>query len=466
MEEQYELSRLGITGEWIWGDDAETAVYAQAFGMSKILIFRFSHDEHSLDSIASKIVSCYHNLQRSGSQNLPDRPTMRKALWEVVASTWVDCAELVAADAPGTIFEVTDKNRCKIAGDSLFTNYLSILPSLEAFTIYRPRIEAIAFEDLTRLQQLGGRGSTTLVHPRDKPEKRSVYKGIDFRTYLYGFESGAVEEEVKVMKRSWELLESMPGHPNILTAPYALVTLVNPATNDRVVCGSLYPFYPKGTLAEQIEKSNSAGTRIPLELKARWCRQMTDALLHTHYVAKTYHRDIKPGNFLLSDDQDLILIDWEQTDAPVSTVAPELDGTWDAEEIHNDGESAAFNVQYTKYKGPERRNMPESTPGDHGWNVWNSLLEWQRTCPRAAELAEVFSLGRTMWMLLRQYNHQDLEGIENTEDITEDWDASNDIPLDWRKLVDQCLERDPRRRPTLKAIHKFWNAYKIRLQEK
>lgn len=110
--------------------------------------------------------------------------------------------------------------------------------------------------------------------------------------------------------------------------------------------------------------------------------------------------------------------------------------------------------------------MPESTPGDHGWNVWNWLLEWQRTCSRAAELADVFSLGRTMWMLLRQYNHQDLEGIENIDDITEDWNTFNNIPLDWRKLVGQCLERDPRRRPILKAIHKFWDAYKIHSHEK
>ena len=44
MDEQDGLSALGVLGEWIWGDDLETIVCAQAFGHGKTLIFRFAQD--------------------------------------------------------------------------------------------------------------------------------------------------------------------------------------------------------------------------------------------------------------------------------------------------------------------------------------------------------------------------------------------------------------------------------------
>jgi serine/threonine protein kinase len=137
---------------------------------------------------------------------------------------------------------------------------------------------------------------------------------------------------------------------------------------------------------------------------------MAAAVAHTHLVAHTYHMDIKPGNFLLDDDWNLLLIDWEQNDAPVTTVAPEIDGSWDVK-LSSDG-----SLVYSKYTGPERRIMPESTPGGNGWNLWNVYPIWIKQCPKAAELAEVFSLGRCMWMLLRQPD-TDFEDIEDTLDI-------------------------------------------------
>lgn len=459
MSEKEHLTSLGVEGEWIWGDDAETIVFAQAYGMSKTLIFRFSLDRQNTNSLASRIVSCYHGLNVSDPLgSFPDRSATRAAVWAALASIWLDCIALAAADAPDTIIDIMDDNSWKSVQEPLFADYLSILPKLGDFAIPCPGKETVAFQHLTRLQQLGGRGCATLVHQSANPEQEWVFKGVDFRTYLFGYESGLAQEEVKAFKRSLKLLETMPSHPNILPAPKLLATLSNLSANTTVICGALYPYYSKGNLAEQIDKSNSAATKIPLPLKAKWCLQMANALLHTHYVAKTYHMDIKPGNFTLDDNQDLILIDWEQTDAPITTVAPELDGTWDAKEVWQgpSDDPTSITVKYTKYQGPERRNMPEATPGNNGWNVWNSLLEWQKTCPRASELAEVFSLGRTMWILLRQYNSDHFEDVERTEEIKEDWDASEDIPATWKEMVDRCLERKPLMRPTLVEIQTFW----------
>jgi serine/threonine protein kinase len=222
----------------------------------------------------------------------------------------------------------------------------------------------VDFKALIRQNQLGGRGCTTLVHLASSPQTKFVFKGIDFRTFLFSYESGHVREEVRIFYQSMELVCNMPSHPNIMSPTQTLVTICKQGDDRPFVCGSLYPFIPKGTLASNIEQSNHYGRRIPLSQWAQWCYQMAAAIAHTHHVAHTYHMDIKPGNFLLDEDSNLVLIDWEQSDAPVTTAAPEVDGTWDVEEIRSEGQNTT--LRYTKYTGPERRNMPITTPGNHG----------------------------------------------------------------------------------------------------
>lgn len=99
---------------------------------------------------------------------------------------------------------------------------------------------------------------------------------------------------------------------------------------------------------------------------------MASALAHPQLVTNIYHMDIKPGNFLLDQDDKLALIDWEQNGIPATTTAPEIDGTWDVEELSEGGKST---LRYTNYSGPERRNLPLTTPSQNSWNVWNVFLE-------------------------------------------------------------------------------------------
>lgn len=59
---------------------------------------------------------------------------------------------------------------------------------------------------------------------------------------------------------------------------------------------------------------------------------MASTISHTHLEGHTYHMDIKPSNMLLDSNENLILIDWEQSGAPKCTVAPEADGSWDVKD--------------------------------------------------------------------------------------------------------------------------------------
>ena len=463
MDEQDGLSALGVLGEWIWGDDLETIVFAQAFGHGKTLIFRFAHDSTQRpQSLTARIVTCYHGLTvDSPSATFPDRVSMRTALWSAIATIWAKCSEQPAIQDPDVIIDVydigpTDRPSSitwRICHDDLFNDYVDLLLPPSQLSV-KQSIDTVDFKGLLRLHQLGGRGCSTLAHTVSDLRSLLVFKGIDFRTFLINYESGHIEEEVKIFYRSTELIMNMPPHPNIMPPAETLVTIDRPSDDMPVVCGSLYPFLSNGSLDSHLEKNNESDERIPLSRKALWCYQMAAAIAHTHFVAHTYHMDIKPGNFLLDANFNLMLIDWEQSGAPVTTAAPEVDGTWDVEEIPA---GLATALRYTKYTGPERRNMPETAPGRNGWNVWNVFPLWNEQCPKALELAEVFSLGRSMWMLLRQPDMNAFEDVESTEDVVEDWTSSDDIPAHWKHVVQSCLKRNPNERIGLRELLAFWD---------
>ena len=395
---------------------------------------------------------------------------MRVAIWSAIATVWAECSKQPTIEEPDVIVDVedigsTDHPSCvtwSIRHDDLFNRYVDLLLPPSQLRL-KQAMDTVGFKCLTRLNQLGGRGCTTLVHTASDPKSLFVFKGIDFRTFLNDYESGHIREEVKIYYRSTELVGNMPCHPNIMSPAQTLVIICKPGDDRPVVCGSLHPFLPNGTLASHIEKNKKSGERIPLSRKALWCYQMAAAIAHTHFVAHTYHMDIKPGNFLLDADSHLVLIDWEQSDAPITTAAPEVDGTWDVEEVP--AENTTTTLRYTKYTGPERRNMPETTPGDNGWNVWNVFPVWKEQCPKALELAEVFSLGRCMWMLLRQPDMDAFEDVTSTEDVVEDWGSSEDIPVHWRHVVQDCLKHSPNDRIGLSELLTFWDGARREVNE-
>jgi hypothetical protein len=70
----------------------------------------------------------------------------------------------------------------------------------------------------------------------------------------------------------------------------------------------------------------------------------------------------------------------------------------------------------------------------------------------------VFSLGLSMWMLLRQPDLDKFDDITCTEDVAEDWESSEDIPEHWKRLVEDCLHHGPNKRIGLRELVAFWDS--------
>lgn len=308
------------------------------------------------------------------------------------------------------------------------------------------------FARLIRYEQLGGRGCTTRIR---LPEgEYAVFKGVDFRTALqYSDDEGdkVIRNLIHNWRREYNTLQQIPPHPNILPPPPMLATIRWPDSSaPPVFCGALFPFYPGGSAASRIDESNKKGVRIPIQLKAHWCADMAAAIFHTHRVAETYHKDIKPGNFVADTSDNLILCDWEQHDT-----SPR--GRWDMGcyrgPFDYQGRAHSATVYKILWYAPSKRGRGRPRRGAVAY--MDVFPIWSSECPWALELAEVFSLGRTMWMLLRQ-PVSDFEDIEHPDQLLTDWDMSEDIPVTWKQMVDRCMSNDPNERPDLSELVGFW----------
>ncbi|WDK12694.1 phosphotransferase enzyme family protein [Colletotrichum graminicola] len=304
------------------------------------------------------------------------------------------------------------------------------------------RFETVDIADLTTIQFLPGKTGARIVTKKSSganPSEKFVFKGMDFERYKNDSVDFRQHQETTLLHEI-RTLHALPAHPNIMPCPRALVVVRDRDGRDRI-CGFLQPAMDKDSLDEQVMRANRAGRRIPPTLKAKWCHQMAIAIRHTHRVAGTFHMDLKPGNILVDDYDNLLLIDWEQSGFSMFTHPPEVTVDQEAEESAGAG-AARPRILYNPRTGPPRKNQKWGFPD------WNVLPEWKVSCPRAAELAEVFSLGRTMWMLLEQ--------VEQSADPTIWTSVASDIPREWKNMVMRCVERDPNNRPELDEVVDFW----------
>ncbi|KAI3552145.1 phosphotransferase enzyme family protein [Colletotrichum abscissum] len=304
--------------------------------------------------------------------------------------------------------------------------------------------QLVDFADLEILGSLPGKTGARIVTKKASgltPQGTFVFKGMDFDQYKRDSKDFKEHQE-KTLLHEIRTLCTLPPHPNIMPCPKVLVVVQDGDEKYRI-CGFLQPVMSKDSVDEQVMRANRAGHRLPLGLKAKWCYQMALAIQHTHQVAESFHMDLKPGNILVDDYNDLRLIDWEQSGFSMFTHPPEVTIDQEAEESSvSTGANGKPVVIYTPHTGAPRRNQKWGFPD------WNVLPEWKTTCPRAAELAEVFSLGRTMWMLLEQ--------VEQSPDPTV-WTAmAMDVPKEWQDKVMRCVERDPNNRPELNEVVEFW----------
>ncbi|RSL62933.1 hypothetical protein CEP54_005496 [Fusarium duplospermum] len=459
------LRRAGLTQDSIWGDKSNTLVYAQVlstpYPYGRAIIFRFYRNpQHSPKSLANRVVSCYHNTNvHDDTLSFRDRDAMRSAIWSSIATIWHRCAKDLHVYTPGTVIDLSSDDSDGLVWcayrSPLFDQYLDLLRHIQKSDLV-PRTSRSTTMDVTKitlLEPMGGRGCAKRANVYGLwNQEYFFFKGVDFATYLqhHDDENELIRAVVETWRRSSKLIANMPPHPNI-QPPAEILVSIDDSKGEKVLMGHLSTFLDLRDLASLIEKQNLAGKQISLREKVKWCHQMSLVVAHTHRSLHTFHMDIQPGNFLVDSERNLVLIDWEQSGTSTTTLAPEADGTWD---VNEEPTTKDTRLVYTKYTGPPRRNMPKDG-GTATFQAWNVFPEWQATLHRATELAEVFALGRTMWMVLTQ-TVDGFDEVKHPNDVRVTWDSENDIPKNWIETVNRCMAEDPNERPNVEDLVKFW----------
>lgn len=450
----------------ISGNDDETAVFAEAFCGDLSLIFRFDLDVSQPLSTISRIVTCFHDIEVDDERKtFADRESMRQAVYDLISHAWPICAPDPSIHRPDVVIHIQQDDRGEtmftISHESAFSRYAAgLLPvsSVKDTLIRNTSIAEPHYTSFDLLQfsyKLGGRGGTAITRFRDQKDGESyVYKGLSFCLFLEG--ETIYDSERETFHRELKTIYSLPSHLNLQRTPSFLVTTGSPHVGEegRVLCGTLYPFFERQSLQEVINQSNESHTSLPLVEKAKWAFQITSAMAAVHSSGQ-YHMDLKPSNMLLNNENNVVVIDWEQCGASPFFLAPEGGGLWDVEVVANsetyEAQKAKTTMIYRKFIGP----LPDNCGT---WPKRNVFQLWQRECPRALEAAEVYSVGKSLWVIFEQKNEEDwVYNRKHPEETAVEWTRGSDgVPGAWKDFVSRCISVDPNERPTFVQGERFW----------
>lgn len=248
-------------------------------------------------------------------------------------------------------------------------------------------------------------------------------------------------------------LLTLPPHPNIIRPSY-LATKKCGFGGKTGVVGMLEEYHRAGTLRDILPKRAIQGT-LRMEDQLRWARELTSALVHIRSHGR-YYSDLRLDNILLSNTDDLVLVDFEQRGVWCSFSAPEV-SCLDyivTMATSDDGEMpAARREEYQRkldkyvpgWEKVKKKSYSSSTDG--------YALGWFGLSDEEKESAMVYMLGRVLWCIF--------EGVSMPErafwqtcriesDLT--FPAYCQTPPEARKLIDACTvgrveigdEREPR----------------------
>ena len=115
-------------------------------------------------------MNCYYDLRvDSTSAIFPNRLSMRTAIWSAIAIVWAECSSKSTVQDPDVVIDVYDLGSTdlppqilwSICHEDLFNDYVDLLLQPSQLSVNQP-MDTVDFKSLIRLNQLGGRGCTTL----------------------------------------------------------------------------------------------------------------------------------------------------------------------------------------------------------------------------------------------------------------------------------------------------------------
>jgi hypothetical protein len=172
--------------------------------------------------------------------------------------------------------------------------------------------------------------------------------------------------------------------------------------------------------------------------QVKWALQTTQALNHIQTKGPGWYCDLRLDNVLLSENDDVVLIDFEQRGVMPTFAAPEiryLDYVLSlVKESSLDGEvKEKYRMLYEQHIGPigERRITDEY----HGSAPWLCQIKSKR------EALQVYMLGRLLWCIFEGVSAPQVElWMEYLHEPDVEFPVFRRTPMSLRPLIERCTE--------------------------
>ncbi|KAF2761735.1 hypothetical protein EJ05DRAFT_496635 [Pseudovirgaria hyperparasitica] len=246
--------------------------------------------------------------------------------------------------------------------------------------------------------------------------------------------------DVKYMYHELKLLLTMRPHVNVMSKPWHLVTVKDRYGGDDKTVGFILPFYEQGNLADIVSYRKGLGT-LELKDQFRWAMQIVVALRHVKTGPAKFYSELKADNLLLDNDDNVVLIDFEQMGNWATYSAPEIHYVEYCKRLSKSPHVPA--AEQKRYKAILESHVGLTQDPDPTYDnpVNGYYTAWTTLTPEEQEAAEVFSLGMALWCIF--------EGCADTRNSVLKafrYDSEQEFPEFWRspnairKLIYDCTQ--------------------------
>ncbi|KAK8056104.1 phosphotransferase enzyme family protein [Apiospora rasikravindrae] len=266
---------------------------------------------------------------------------------------------------------------------------------------------------------------------------------------LYIFK--ALTSGAKYLYHELKVLSTIPPHSNVIPRPVHIVRKTCAFGAKKAIAGFTTVYQPKGSLRDILPR-----LRIHNQLHAakqfKWCMQLTTALDHLRSTTGTYYPDLRLDNVVLSENDDIIMVDFEQRGVWCEFAAPEVNSVEyirlvAVEERISDDVREKYQDILSKLV-PNYVNLEDDqyTNPEDGYN-----LSWVCLSPVEQEAAEVYMLGRVLWCIFEGVSGPQKAAIWQSYHLESDLEFPEyqRTPPELRVLIDRCTRG---RRETLSRI--------------
>jgi len=233
------------------------------------------------------------------------------------------------------------------------------------------------------------------------------------------------------------ILLTIPPHPYIIPPPSHLITKEVRFGSKIAILGFTLPYFSKGCLRDILPRRRVQGS-LNMSDQIKWALQTTQALKHIQDKGPGWYCDLRLDNVLLSDSDDVVLIDFEQRGVMPSFAAPEIryldyvlslvkESTLDGEVMEE------YKMLYEQHIGPFK--VGKMTDDYHGSAPWLCQVRRKR------EALQVYMLGRLLWCIFEGVSAPQVEvWMEYLYEPDVEFPVLKRTPMGLRPLIEMCTQ--------------------------